>query len=101
MCLVLAVVAQSLGRERPEISWRRPGLPWFVVAGMTNAVAVFTMNHALPLGAVVIVVLVVSAYPFFNLLPSLAVFRAERPTRHTLLAMALVLPGVVLIALAR
>ncbi len=97
----LAVAAQLLRRDRPRISWRRPGLLWFVAAGLANATAVFTMNNALLRGEVVVVVPIVSAYPFFTLLLSLAVFRAERLSARTLLAMLLVLPGVALIAVAR
>lgn len=97
----LAVAAQALRKYRPRISWRRPGLLWFVAAGLANATAVFMMSNALLRGEVVIVVPIVSAYPFFTLCRAVEPRRLPCPSARTLLAMELVLPGVALIAIAR
>lgn len=98
---VLALSFHLGKRERPRISWRTYGLGWFVVAGAMHGTAIFCLNSALQIGTLVTIVPVVSAYPVLTLLLSLLLFRRETITRRTLLAMALVVPGIILIALAR
>lgn len=99
--LTVALAAQR-ARRLPLPAFRaRPGLAWFAAAGLVHAAAVFSMTNALALGQLVVVVPLISAYPVFTLALSWAVFRRERLGWRTVTAVALVVPGVTLIALAR
>lgn len=94
----LAAGAHRLRRRR--IAWRSRGLFWFVLAGIINGLSVLSLNSALHLGDIVTVVPIVSCSPFVTMLLSVLVFRRETITRRSLLAMLLVVPGVILIALS-
>lgn len=100
--LIVALGAQR-ARRAPRLPDLRasPGALWFAVAGACHAGAVFAMNWALELGEIIVVVPIVSIYPFFTLALSLLVFRRDRLDRRTLLAVPLVVGGVLLITLTR
>lgn len=70
---------------------------WFAAAGACSSIGIFCLNSALQLGTVVTVAAIVASAPIFTLLLSLFVFRRERITARTLLAIALVVPGVILL----
>ncbi len=95
----LAAGAHRLRRRR-RIAWRSRDLFWFVVAGIINGLSVLSLNSALHLGDIVTVVPIVSCSPFVTMLLSVLVFRRETITRRSLLAMLLVVPGVILIAVS-
>ena len=101
MSLAVALAAQRARRLPLPTLRAQPGLGWFVAAGLVHALAVFSMTNALALGQIVVVVPLVSAYPFFTLALSWAVFRREQLGWRTVAAVALVVPGIMLIALAR
>ena len=77
------------------------GLWWFVAAGLCSGLAVLSMNAAFLVGKIIIVTPIVAAYPFFTLVLSVAVFRRERLTPRTIMAVFLVVPGVILVAMSR
>ena len=73
---------------------------WFVAAGIANALSVQFLNNALAVGDVVAVVPIVSATPVFTLLMGFFYFGRETITWRTVATIALIVPGVVLVALS-
>lgn len=100
----------SLGTALAAYGWeRRPigdlsttytGQLWFVAAGIANALSVQFLNNALAVGDVVAVLPIVSATPVFTLLMGFFWFGRETITWRTIATMALIVPGVVLVALS-
>lgn len=99
--LVVALGAQRVRRTPLPNLRAAPGALWFAAAGVCHAGAVFAMNWALEIGDVIVVVPIVSTYPFFTLGLSLLVFRRERVDLRTVASVCLVVGGVLLIALTR
>jgi drug/metabolite transporter (DMT)-like permease len=96
------IAAYSVHRLRGrQVNLRIRGLRWFVLAGLVNGVSVLSVNSALKLGQIVTVVPIVSASPFVTLLLTLFVFRREAITWRHVATMCLIVPGVILIAVAR
>ena len=98
--IVAATVYGARRRSLPKLG-RRFGTSWFVLAGTINAIAVYSLNTALQLGDLIVVVPIVSSSPFITLLLSVFLVRRESISRNSLLAVFLVVPGVLTIALAR
>ena len=73
---------------------------WFIAAGIANALSVQFLNNALAIGDVVSVVPIVSATPVFTLLMGFFYFGRETITWRTVGTIALIVPGVVLVALS-
>lgn len=71
---------------------------WFIASGISAAVSLHFLNSALQIGTLVAVVPIVSATPVFTMLLGLFVFRREAFSWRTLLTIALVVPGVMLVA---
>ncbi len=72
---------------------------WFVASGLTAAVSLHFLNSALQIGTLIAVVPVVSATPVFTMLLGLIVFRREPFSWRTVATIALVVPGVILVAM--
>ena len=72
---------------------------WFFAAGICNALSLQFLNNALAVGDVVAVVPVVSATPVFTLLLGVLFFGRESITWRTVATIALIVPGVILVAL--
>lgn len=98
--LVVALAVQVATRQPMPNLARRPGLLWCAAAGVCHACAVMMMNTALHLSPLIIVVPLVSIYPFFTLALSLLIFRREALSARTIIAVLLVVPGVLLIGLS-
>jgi len=79
---------------------RSPGFRWFAAAGAVHAVAGFLMNWALAIGEVIVVLPIVSTFPFFTMALGFFAFRNERLSLRAVAAVFLVVGGVLLIALA-
>jgi uncharacterized membrane protein len=73
---------------------------WFFAAGIANALSVQFLNNALAIGDVVAVVPIVSATPVFTLLMGFFYFGRETITWRTIGTIALIVPGVILVALS-
>lgn len=87
--------------RRPRTSSRASGGSlWFIAAGIANALSVQFLNNALAIGDVVSVVPIVSATPVFTLLMGLLYFGRETITWRTVATMALIVPGVIVVALS-
>ena len=100
---VSAVIMLVLHRVKPgvqRIPWRTPGPYWFVAAAVVMSVTVLSLNTALMHGQIVTVVPIVASSPVFTMLLSILVFRRERLTPRIVLAVALVVPSVIFIALS-
>jgi uncharacterized membrane protein len=72
---------------------------WFFAAGICNALSLQFLNNALASGDVVAVIPLVSATPVFTLLLGILFFGREIITWRTLATIALIVPGVILVAL--
>ena len=96
--LVMAVV-QRLRPGAQPIPWRGGGPYWFMAAGVIMGTSLLSLNTALLRGQIVTVVPIVACSPVFTMLLSVAVFRREKLTARTVLAVFVVVPSVILIAL--
>ncbi|MBT4489368.1 MAG: DMT family transporter [Rhodospirillaceae bacterium] len=98
--IVATAVYGARRRTLPKLGVRF-GTGWFVLAGTINGVSVYFLNTALQLGELIVVVPIVSSSPIITLLLSAFLVRRENITRNSLLAVFLVVPGVIIIALGR
>jgi drug/metabolite transporter (DMT)-like permease len=96
--LVMFLV-HRVGPALPPVPWRSRGPWWFVASGAIMGVSVLSLNTALMNGHIVTVVPVVACSPVFTMLLSVLVFHRERLTARTVLAVFMVVPSVVLVAL--
>jgi drug/metabolite transporter, DME family len=87
-------------RDAPPIPWISRGARWFMGASCCFSMAVIALNTALHLGQVIQVVPIVAASPIFTLALSVLVFRRDRITPRVVAAVFIVVPAVVLIAVA-
>jgi uncharacterized membrane protein len=95
----LAIAAAAFRIEGRPISGTPRSFKWFVASGPAAAVSLHFLNSALQMGDLVAVVPVVSATPVFTMLLGLFVFRRERFSWRMVATLALVVPGVSLVAL--
>lgn len=96
----LTTVAYMFKREKRPLSGTGSSNLWFVAAGIANALSLQFLNNALAIGDVVAVVPIVSATPVFTLLLGFLYFGRETITWRTIGTIALIVPGVVLVALS-
>lgn len=96
----LATTVLVFGRGRRPLSGTGSSNLWFIAAGIANALSLQFLNNALALGDVVAVVPIVSATPVFTLLLGFFYFGRETITWRTIATIALIVPGVVLVALS-
>jgi drug/metabolite transporter, DME family len=87
--------------EGRKPDFHSPGMKWFILTGVITSVAFFTLNIALEIGKVITVIPIVAVSPIFAMLLGLLVFRKETITWRTIVTVALVVPGVVLVSLTR
>ncbi len=100
---VSALVMIAVNRIRPgsqPVQWRGGGPYWFMAAGVVMGISVISLNTALLRGQIVTVVPIVACSPVFTMLLSVLVFRREKLTARTVLAVFAVVPSVILIALS-
>lgn len=102
------LVGNTVSLGTAVLVFRREGRPllamgggnlWFFAAGLSNALSLQFLNNALAAGDVVAVVPLVSATPVFTLLLGVLFFGREIITWRTLATIALIVPGVILVAL--
>ena len=87
----------ALTRGRP-LAFHRRGVPWFVMAGASNGVAVLAMYHALSAGKVTIVSPIVATYPLFTLVLSALFLREEVISVRMVFGVVLAVAGVGILA---
>ena len=90
----VAYKLQSRSVSGNYASWR-----WFIAAGIANALSVQFLNNALFIGTLLSTMPIVSASPVFTMLLGLYVFKREVITWRTLATIALIVPGVILVAI--
>ncbi|MFN3744814.1 MAG: EamA family transporter [Hyphomicrobiaceae bacterium] len=95
----LAIAAAAFRIEGRPVSGTAGSFKWFIASGLAAAVSLHFLNSALQIGDLVAVVPVVSATPVFTMLLGLFVFRRERFSWRMVATIALVVPGVILVAL--
>jgi uncharacterized membrane protein len=86
-------------QSRPFVGTRQSHM-WFIGAGVANALSLQFLNSALQIGDLVAVVPIVSATPVFTMLMGYFWFGREVITARTLWTIALIVPGVILVAVA-
>jgi uncharacterized membrane protein len=96
--LAVALIAFKV-EGRPFIA-TRSSILWFMAAGIANALSLQFLNNALLVGDVVSVVPIVSATPVFTMALGLMFFGREVITLRTIATISLIVPGVVLVAVA-
>jgi len=94
--LTLWIVEQ----KQETLKLNRQCLPWYLAAGVTVSIAMTAIYYALDAGKVTVVIPVASTGPFFSLLLSALFLRdVERVTLKIVAGAALIVGGVLLIAL--
>lgn len=84
--------------QRRPFSGTRESHLWFVASGTANALSIQFLNNALQVGDLVTVLPIVSATPVFTMLMGFFYFGRETITWRTIATMALIVPGVILVA---
>jgi uncharacterized membrane protein len=97
--MVVALIAFRL-QSRPFVGTRESHL-WFIASGAANALSLQFLNSALAIGDLVSVIPIVSATPVFTALMGYFWFGREIITARTLWTIALIVPGVILVAVAK
>ena len=98
---IVTILNQSMRKKPVFLQLRNKGSYWFIAAGFAFGVAILSLNTALMRGQVVTVVPIIAATPVFSMLLSIFVFRREILTARIVVAVFLVVPSVVYIALNR
>ena len=96
---VIALAYHYRGGEHRVNVLDSPGFTWMAMAGLFYGFAILSLNSALSCGRLVVVAPIVSCSPLFTMLLGLSIFREQMITRRVVLAVALVVPGVVVITL--
>ena len=96
--LILLFSLQGFSKNRlPPL--KGAGSLWFIISGAIFALSVLSLNQALLTGTIITVVPIIAAAPVFTMLLSVTIFRREKITLRTLLALCLVLPSVVAVVI--
>jgi uncharacterized membrane protein len=96
--LAVALIVFRL-QSRPFVGTRSSHL-WFVASGVANALSLQFLNNALQVGDLVSVIPIVSATPVFTMLMGYLWFGREIITARTIVTVLLIVPGVILVAVA-
>jgi drug/metabolite transporter (DMT)-like permease len=86
-------------RRRDPGPVRSSGLKWLMLAGILYGLAILSLNSALECGDLIVVSPIASCQPFFSLLLGRFLFKEAEIDTRVMLAVALVVPGVVLVTL--
>jgi len=95
----LVLVSAAFRIEGRRVAGTPRSFMWFIASGLSAAVSLHFLNSALQIGELIAVVPVVSATPVFTMLLGLFVFRRERFSWRMVATIALVVPGVILVAI--
>jgi len=82
------------GRRMPILT---KGYLWFVLSGVLNGVSIYSLNWALSVGTLLTVAPLVACSPVFTILLGHFVFKKETITGQTVITIALVVSGVILV----
>ena len=98
---MVTILVKKLSKKSLPIPWNTGGHYWFIAAGATFSTAVLCLNTGLLRGQVVSIAPLIAAAPIFSMLLSIVVFRREKLTARTVLAVFIVVPSVAYIAFSR
>ncbi len=98
---LVVIAAQRMAPSARRVPWRGRAPYWFVAGGITMGIAVICLNTALLHAPLIAVVPIVASSPIFTMLLSVMVFRREKLTPRIVLAVFMVVPSVIFIALNR
>jgi DME family drug/metabolite transporter len=98
---IIINIASRLKKPASPITWRVKGPYLFALAGLTMSIAIFSLNTALLHGSVTTVIPIVAASPIFSMLFSIFIFKREHLTSRVVIAVLMVIPSVIFIALNR
>lgn len=87
--------------EGREMTGSRASWKWFVAAGIANALSIQFLNNALFAGTLLSTMPIVSASPIFTMMLGYFVFKRETISWRTVATIALIVPGVILVAIGR
>jgi drug/metabolite transporter, DME family len=73
-------------------------MKWFIAAGIANALSIQFLNNALHVGTLLTTMPIVSATPIFTMALGFFYFGRETITWRTVATIALIVPGVILVA---
>ncbi len=90
---------RSRERQQPTVPIAQPGLIWMIVSGSLYGIAVLMLNTALLWSDLVVVSPIVACTPFFTMVLGIWVFRETQVDKRAVIAVALVVPSVILIGL--
>ncbi len=90
----------AMRAQRRPLTGTRASYLWFIASGGSVALSIQFLNNALQVGDMVSVIPIVSATPVFTLLMGYFWFGREIITPRTLWTIALIVPGVILVAVA-
>ena len=99
-CVSFLVVGTRFIETRQTIEGRLSDYRAYFYSGIVTTLAVYLLNEALQMGQVITVAPIVASSPVFAALLGYFVFGRETLTWRTMLTIALVVPGVVLIVLS-
>ncbi len=95
--LIVALIAFRVQKRTiSNLSW---SYGWFALAGMINGLSIYLMNTALQHGQLLTVAPIVACSPVFTMLFSVLIFKRETITPRTVVTVALVVGGVILVVL--
>jgi drug/metabolite transporter, DME family len=95
----ILTIGLQLAPKGGRLPLKGAGAAWFIASGVIFAIAVLSLNQALMTGDIVIIVPIIAAAPVFTMLLSVLVFRREKITARTFLALGLVVPSVVAVVI--
>jgi drug/metabolite transporter (DMT)-like permease len=96
----MVIVAGRFIVQRPRAVGQASDYRFFVASGIITALAVYLLNQALQYGQVITVAPLVASSPVFSALLGYFVFGRETLNWRTVLTIALVVPGIILIVRA-
>lgn len=99
--LIVTSLIHLVKNDRRLFEGGKSGAVWFLIAGVSFGTGILCLNTALLHGTVLTVVPIIAAMPIFSMLLSIFVFRREHLTLKIVLAVLIVMPSVVMIALSR
>lgn len=98
---IIALTAARISKPAAPVDWRGRGAYWFVAAGFMFGTAIISLNNALLRGEITMVVPIIAMSPIFSMLLSIFVFKREHLTARVVIAVLMVVPSVIFIALNR
>lgn len=98
---VITNIALRFRRTKTPVPWRTKSPYWFVIAGLMMSTGTISLNSALLHGQVTVVVPIVAVAPVFSMILSILIFKREQLSSRLILAVFMVVPSVIFIAMNR